>query len=84
MAISIKTIPETLPIDLLEGPLELARADAIVTGLPSTLEWRGSLNQALLRAAGARLDEFVLENVYQPKVGEVFMLPGFDLSLIHI
>lgn len=80
------TVPLTIipHIDLRVGALEEVDADAIVTILPNDLEWRGSLNQSLLLAAGKRLDDFVLENVYQPKTGDAFAVPGFGLAAKHL
>lgn len=71
-------------IDLIHGRLETAAVDAVVTSLPHTLDWSGSLNQALVAAAGERLDDFVVEHIYRPKVGDVFAVPGFNLTSPHI
>lgn len=71
-------------ITIEKGDATAISGDALVTALPESLNWRGSLNGAVLTAAGQRLDEFVLENVYRPKLGEVFAVPGFNLSATHL
>jgi O-acetyl-ADP-ribose deacetylase len=71
-------------IEIVRGRLEDIVADAIVATLPQTLDWSGALNQSLLAAAGERLDEFVLEHIYQPKIGDFFAVPGFNLKTSHI
>ncbi len=52
--------------------------------LPQKLEYSGVLNEAIQEAAGVDLDSFILENVYKPRAGEVYALPGFDLPVKHI
>ncbi|MBU0800451.1 MAG: macro domain-containing protein [Alphaproteobacteria bacterium] len=58
--------------------------DAIVTAMPVSLDMASPLNQALIAAAGQQLDEFILENIYKPRVGDVFAVPPFALPLRYI
>jgi O-acetyl-ADP-ribose deacetylase (regulator of RNase III) len=41
------------------------------------LKWGGGLNRTILELAGQEIDHFVCENIYKPKNGDVFALPGF-------
>lgn len=58
--------------------------DAIVTAIPLNLDMATPLNRALVAAAGTDLDEFILENIYKPRIGDVYALPAFNLPLKHI
>ncbi|MCM2343433.1 MAG: macro domain-containing protein [Alphaproteobacteria bacterium] len=72
-------------IRLIEGDItQQTGIDAIVTALPVTLYTGGSLNQSIFQAAGPALDELVLENIYRPRAGDVFALPGLDLPVKHV
>lgn len=72
-------------IRLIEGDITQQKdVDAIMSALPATLDTGGCLNQAIIRAAGSELDDLILENIYRPRVGDVFALPGLGLSIPHI
>lgn len=72
-------------IRLIEGDItKQADVDAIVTALPVTLDTGGSLNQSIFQAAGSGFDDLVLENIYRPRAGDVFALPGLGLPVKHI
>ncbi|MGB4106368.1 MAG: macro domain-containing protein [Alphaproteobacteria bacterium] len=71
-------------ITLVKGDITRQDLDAIVTFIPQNLEYRGEINAVILREAGKKLDEFVLENVFRPRVGDVYTVPAFDLSCAHI
>lgn len=71
-------------IKVLQGNLAEQTVDAVVTLIPHTLEYRGALNAEILKKAGVRLDKFVLEHVVQPKSGDIYAVPGFDLPCRHI
>ena len=58
--------------------------NAILTFLPDTLEYRGALNLAIHAAAGQAMDDFLLENIYKPRRGDVYAVPGFNLPADHI
>ena len=58
--------------------------DVLVGAIPSTRKVGGSLNQALIAAAGAELDEFIVENIYKPRAGDVFEVPPFNLPAPHV
>lgn len=40
------------------------------------LTWEGELGKAILEEVGPQLDEYILENVIQPKRGEAFFVPA--------
>lgn len=71
-------------IKLVEGNIVDQQVDAIVTVIPKNMEHVGSLNAAIFAAAGHKLDEFMLENIYKPKVGDVYAVPGFNLKAKHV
>ncbi|MCB1592544.1 MAG: macro domain-containing protein [Alphaproteobacteria bacterium] len=71
-------------IRLVEGNIVDQEVDAVATVLPKNLEHIGSLNTALFNAAGSRLDEFILEHIYKPKVGDVYAVPGYNLKAGHV
>jgi O-acetyl-ADP-ribose deacetylase (regulator of RNase III) len=48
------------------------------------MKMQGSLNQAVMAAAGEKLDEFIVENIYKPRAGDAFAVPGFNLPVKHI
>jgi len=58
--------------------------EAVVSILDVDLKMDGTLNKALVQAAGAQLDEFILENIYRPRVGDAFAVPAFNLPNKHI
>lgn len=66
-------------IRLMCGDILEQKVDAIVTTIPKTLEIRGKLNTDLMAWTGDQLDEYLLENVYRPHPGDVFLAPGFNL-----
>ena len=71
-------------ITCVEGDITRQDVDAIVTFIPQNLEYRGEINTAILRAAGEKMDEFVMENIFRARVGDVYTVPGFDLPCRHI
>lgn len=58
--------------------------DALTTAIPLSLNMDSSLNRAVNAAAGAQLDEFILENIYKPRVCDVFAVPGFALPVKYL
>ena len=71
-------------IHLMQGDITKQEVDAIVILVPQTLDFHGSINEAVQVACGENLDEFILDNIYKPKVGEVYALPAFNLPTKHI
>ncbi|HQX27344.1 MAG TPA: macro domain-containing protein [Alphaproteobacteria bacterium] len=71
-------------ITLVQGDITRQDVDAIVTFIPQNLEYRGEINRCILKEAGKKLDEFVLENIFRPRVSDVYTVPGFDLPCAHI
>lgn len=68
----------------MNGDITKQDTDCIVSVIPQNLEYRGSLNAAILEAAGGKLDEFVLENIFKPRPCDIYAVPGFDLPCKHI
>ncbi len=66
-------------IKLASGDILQQKVDAIVTTIPKTLEIEGKLNSDLMAYTGDQLDEFILENIYKPRAGDTFIVPGFNL-----
>lgn len=48
------------------------------------MSWGGGLNQAVATSAGDSFDDYVLESIFKPKVGEVFSLPAFSAPVDRI
>lgn len=71
-------------IRLVRGNLAEQEVDALVSLIPYTLEHTGAINEALFEAAGPALDDFILEHIVKPKVGDVYAVPGFNLSARHV
>lgn len=71
-------------IRIVRGDITDQKVDAIATLIPEDLEYRGAINHAILAKAGEELDEFVLENIFQPKAGDIYAVPGFDLPCKNI
>ncbi|MFP4314014.1 MAG: macro domain-containing protein [Alphaproteobacteria bacterium] len=69
---------------LVTGDICDQEVDAIITMIPQNLEYTGRINQAVLKRAGNELDSFILENMYKPKAGDVYALPGFGLPCKNI
>lgn len=71
-------------ITVVQGDITEQAVDAIVTLIPTTLEYRGALNGSILKKAGAQLDDFILEHIVQPRAGDIYAVPGFGLPCAHI
>jgi O-acetyl-ADP-ribose deacetylase (regulator of RNase III) len=67
-------------IKLVPGDILHQKVDAIVTTIPKTLEVQGKLNKDLMEYTGDQLDEYILENVFKPHPGDIFVAPGFNLQ----
>jgi O-acetyl-ADP-ribose deacetylase (regulator of RNase III) len=76
--------PNLSLIKLTTGDITAQTVDAIVTLIPQNLEYRGSINTAILKAAGEKMDEFLLENIYRPRPGDAYAVPGFGLPCKNI
>ncbi len=66
------------------GDIAKQKVDAIAIVIPQTLDYRGSINRAVMEASGHNLDEFILDNIYKPRIGDVYAIPAFDLPAKHI
>lgn len=72
-------------IRLIEGDIvRQTDVDAIAGSIGPDLKGTGSLNRAILRAAGKEVDNFILENIFKPRSGDVFAIPPFALPVKHI
>lgn len=69
---------------VMQGDITQVQTDAIATIIPQNLDFRGSLNKSIRAASGHDLDSFILDNIYMPRVGEVYALPAFNLPARHI
>ena len=71
-------------IELVQGNIAAQEMDAVVTLLPQTLEYRGSVNKAIQRCAGQGMDKFLRQNVVNPQVGDVYAVPGFEMGCRNV
>lgn len=67
-------------VNVLLGDIMVQETESIVCFLSPDMEWEGSLNQKILAAAGDDFDTYVLDHVVDAKPGEVYAVPGFNLS----
>lgn len=78
------THPFINTIRLVEGDIAAQDVDALVSLIPQNLEYGGRINTRLMQASQANLDGFILDNIYQPLVGDVYAVPGFALPARHV
>lgn len=71
-------------IQLVQGDICTQEVDAVCTVIPQNMDFSGTINSALHSACGHDLDEFILDNIYKPRAGEVYALPAFGLPAKHI
>lgn len=72
-------------IRLIEGDLTAqSDVDVIVGSISTALKVDGSLNQSLIRAAGQQFDDFIVENIYKPRPGDVFEVPPYNIPVPHV
>ncbi len=71
-------------IRLIHGDVTAQEVDALAMIMPQSLEMRGSINESICEKVGYDLDEFILDNIYKPRIGDVYALPGGDLPVKHI
>lgn len=71
-------------IKLIQGDIIEQNTDAIAIVVPQSLDFKGKMNEKVSISCGRNLDEFILENIYKPRAGDVYALPGFDLPAKHI
>lgn len=64
--------------------LEQTDLQALVSFLTEDLSWGGPVNQRLLKAAGPRLDDYVLETLVNAKPGHVYLAPAFGLPFKNL
>lgn len=71
-------------VKIVQGDIAQQDVDAIAIVIPQNMEFRGSLNGSVQAACGRNLDEFILENIYKPRAGDVYAIPAFGLPARHI
>ena len=71
-------------IKLVKGWPSQEPVDALVTLFPLNMEPKDKLNEELLEHGGEGLDTAILELVVEPKVGDMFSVPGHDLAAAHL
>ena len=72
-------------ITLVHGDITKQRdVDAIVTTMQTNMDMDSGLNKAIIKAAGEKLDDFILEHIYKPRIGDVHALPSFKLEIPFI
>lgn len=72
-------------IKLIEGDLlDQMDVDAIVATILPTLQADGHLNDAIIARAGRSLDNFIVDNIFKPKSGDVFAVPPFGIPVKHL
>lgn len=49
-----------------------------------TLSVGTGVNAAIVAAAGPAFDEAMLEHIYRPRAGDVYVLPGYNLPVAHV
>ena len=76
--------PYLVRVTFVRGRIEEQPVDAIVTLLSQSLRYKGSLNEAIQKAAGHAMDVFINENIHEPRLGDVYAAPGFDLPCKHV
>ncbi len=69
---------------LAQGNIAQQDVDAIATVIPRNMDFCGSINRSIAKAAGYDVDAFILENIYKPKPMEVYSLPGGALPAKNI
>lgn len=71
-------------IKLVQGWPSQAQVDALVTLFPLNLEPKDDLNAELLEHGGDALDTAILEQVIEPRIADLFVVPGHDLGADHV
>lgn len=71
-------------IHLIKGDITDQETDAIAMVIPQDMQFSGGINTALQEACGYNLDEFILDNIYKPKIGDVYALPAGNLKAKHL
>jgi len=71
-------------ISLVQGSIADQDVDAIVSFVPDSLKYYGEMNTAIHKVAGKELDQYILDNITNPKPGDVYAVPGFNMPCEHI
>jgi O-acetyl-ADP-ribose deacetylase (regulator of RNase III) len=71
-------------VHIMPGDIAAQEVDVIVSLLPQNMEYRGQVNESLADRAGANLQGFIKEHIVEPRAGDVYAVPGFDLPCKHV
>lgn len=72
-------------IRLIEGDIaRQADVAAIAMAVDMTLDTGQGVNAGIIAAAGPAFDAAVLEHIYRPRAGDVYVLPGYNLPVAHV
>lgn len=71
-------------VTLVQGDITAQSVDAIAIVVPQNLDYKGKINDRVREISGHDIDEFILENIYKPRAGDVYALPAFNLPARHI
>lgn len=71
-------------INLVQGDIAGQIVDAIAIVIPQNLDFKGRIIEHVRDVCGHDLDEFILENIFKPRAGDVYALPAFNLPAKHI
>lgn len=64
--------------------LDHTDCDALVSFVSADLSLGGPLNKAYLAMAGEEMGDFIAERIIQPKPGEAFVIPAFQMPVKNI
>ena len=64
--------------------LQHTDCDALVSFMTTDLSFGGPLNKAYLDMAGEELGDFIAEKLFQPKAGQAFVVPPFNMPVKNI
>jgi O-acetyl-ADP-ribose deacetylase (regulator of RNase III) len=71
-------------VHIMPGDIAAQEVDVIVSLLPQNLEWRGQVNNAIAQGAGAHMMAAIQEHIIEPRAGDIYAVPGFDLPCKHV
>ena len=71
-------------IKIVRGDLTAQDTNAIVSLIPKSLEYCGSLNESIQEKVQTPLDNFLKQNIPASKDGDLYAVPGFELPCDHI
>lgn len=77
--------PKLKRVKLFYGPLlDQKDVDSMVMAITDDLTLNSPLNEQILEAGGAQLENEILDHIYKPKPGQTFSFPGFGLPTDYL